>query len=99
MATCQSLICGDFNFILLSFATKEGSTQQYVPIIQGPYCLDMLIFVREENHGVPGQNPRRTEEINDGNLTHMKQFGFNREGHNKWTQRANRFRHLCLPNR
>lgn len=32
--------------------TRVGPLQQHVPITVGPYCLDQLILVREENRSI-----------------------------------------------
>ena len=56
------------HFILLSFATWAGLSQQHVPITVGLYCLDMLILGRQT--GVPKEKPlkHRRDQLQKLNL-------------------------------
>ena len=54
----------DYIYISI-FATRAGLPQQHVPITVSPYCLDVLILVREENQSTR----RKTLEVQERSTT------------------------------
>ena len=61
-----------YSAVILS-TTKAGSQQQQVPTTVGPYCVDMLTLVNEENQSIRRKTSENTREIlNYGNLGRMK---------------------------